>query len=590
MNVFLTGYRATGRVDGSRASAAFDRWRLAYRDFDAAPVGSWESPTGDFVAYWASHAALTGTPYAADDGERFATFAGRPYLWSGDDADGRGALDARAYLGGLGTLRDRLDGRTAIVRYAAGEMTVYTDAHGTQPTYTATTDGVTWVSTNAPLLYAVAGRGQARRHVLSCYFAFGWAIGGEPLWEPVDRLPKGTFLTVSPAGTTVDVDPAARLGPLLGQGWDPKAAVALLAQATGALADWPGRPNLIAVTGGRDSRVVVAAAKRAGVEFAAVTHAFPDEPGFPATGDSTVGREVCHALGVSHETTYGNADDVEYTDPKRALEALAFTSPGTLDLEDARGLWAPLPGEPHAVLMSGVGGEFARSVYGHTRGVPRGSLAKLLYRQVVKAWLQPPLLNEAGRDDVMRCLAAFVDRHLDEGVQPDDVGDTFFAEQLSAREATKSLAYDYREEAVSPFLSRRLLPHQVGVPQPEREQDIFHLEMLRELAPELIDIPFAGDKPGWPSLQSEEERRDEHLRRVEKQRSASAVPDAPDDIRATVRRLTREAVASQPAHEAWEVLDRAAVERVVDEGSGAVGKQAGFQLWWLATMFLREHG
>ena len=48
--------------------------------------------------------------------------------------------------------------------------------------------------------------------------------------------------------------------------FEPERAAELLTAATGALADWPGRPNVVQLSGGRDSRVVLAAALAAGAD------------------------------------------------------------------------------------------------------------------------------------------------------------------------------------------------------------------------------------------------------------------------------------------------------------------------------------
>ena len=116
-----------------------------------------------------------------------------------------------------------------------------------------------------------------------------------------------------------------------GRGLDAEAAARRLTAATTALADWPGRPNVVPVTGGRDSRLVLAAALAAGLDFEGVTGGAPDEP------DVRIGQKLCAAAGVPHSLLPADPHGNMWTDHRRAAEVVRLTGGGAATLADAAG-------------------------------------------------------------------------------------------------------------------------------------------------------------------------------------------------------------------------------------------------------------
>ena len=126
--------------------------------------------------------------------------------------------------------------------------------------------------------------------------------------------------------------------------------------------------------------------------------------------------------------------------------------------------------------------------------------------------------------------------------------------------------------------------------------------MLRELAPELVDVPF-GEGEGWPPVRGERARRLAHWRRLSRRaadqarRRAAALrpganPDrgpgsqsAPADPFAAVHARLRDTALSERSHSAWEVLDRDATEALLTRDPVGLDAVNRFYVWRIATAF-----
>src|SRR3954447_3423239 len=179
--------------------------------------------SGPFHAAWIRHERLD---YVHASGDRLALFAGRPF----------GApLDPAAWLND----QPGADGRFAFVRWD-GALTVGADPLGAYPVFETVAGGERYVSNNAELLRSVRGTRELSLESLAGLLGGGGPVDGHPMWEGVRRIntPRG-----GPVGD--------------GSPFDADAAASRLVEATRALADWPGRPVIVPVTGGRDSRLVL---------------------------------------------------------------------------------------------------------------------------------------------------------------------------------------------------------------------------------------------------------------------------------------------------------------------------------------------
>ena len=551
MNLFVVASRGEAPVRALADLAA----RLPF--FAGRPVES-HGP-----AAWVQHAPeeVGGVRYSHVDGDRVTVWSGRPFVWTGEtEADGRVPPD----------LSGDLDGRYTVVEFD-GELKARTDRLGAYPLYETEHDGVRYVSNNAEVLRSIRGTRELDLQAVAGLLGGGWPLHGDPMWEGIRRLNRP--------------DPV----PTETREFDPDRAAVRLVAATRALADWPGRPNIVPVTGGRDSRLVLAAALAAGIDFETRTGG---EPGHP---DVEIGRRLAEAAGVPWRTLEHDPHGSVAGDWRRAAELLDLTASGTASLADAAGFpFGPRPG-PLWLWHTGQGGEVARSYY----GLGGGDLTEQIYRAFTgRRPGRSELLNDDGRTIVRAQIAEFVKRALDTGHGREDVPDLFYLHRRMGTWAGPTHgAVEYVRDTTSPLWSRRVIDDMLAVPAADRAREVFHLEVLERLAPQLVDIPFEDGRP-WPARQSAlalrarraatlaSKVRGELRRRVRPARPAAGGSDPFAGTLAEIRDL----VTSQPDHPAWQVLDRPRVDQLLGADAAALDTMSRYYVWRLATVFAAPRG
>jgi hypothetical protein len=600
VNLFVLGWSGDRSVDPGAGEAALRRLLERLPFFPGRPVETWVAPSGALAAAWISHGPeqTGGVGYVHTERDRLALFSGRPIAWTGDrEADGRGPLDPAFYLEPAERWADSLDGRFAVARYEDSDRTleVASDALGAYPLHETHADGIRWTSNNAELLRDLAGTSELDPAVLAPVLGGGWSLSGDPVWSGVRRVTYGCVRRLSPgkpAGRG-ELLPLPQIASLIGAGFDAERGAAILAETVRALADWPMRPSIVPVTGGRDSRVVLGAALRSGIRFESTTGGDEGSP------DVQVGRALAEAGGVAHSILEHDPHGSVWDDWRRAAEIVDLTSSGTASLADAAGF--PLgPREGSLVLWhSGQGGEIARAYYGTGGGLDRDGLVQRLSRSFLG---QRPgradVLSDAGRAVVRDQIGGWVDGQLAAGIDAADVPDMFYLQRRMGTWAGPSHGcVEYVRDTTSPLWSRRLLPDELGLPAAERARHLFHLRVLEVLAPELVAVPFEDRRP-WPARRSAATLKVERARELAakaaaearrrtlaRRRRAASGAGAPDDPFARVLPEIREAVLSQPEHQAWPVLDRGRVERLLGSPPGALDTMSRYYAWRLATVF-----
>jgi hypothetical protein len=443
--------------------------------------------------------------HVGDDGA-IAMFSGRPITWGAGNP-----LDARFWLD-----PHDLDGRYAGVRIIGGEVTVFADALGAYPIYRRG-DGA--VSNNA---FVLRESSSMRVDVLASLLGGGWSLSGDPVWEGVERIPPER------------PDPAS-------DSFDAERAASILVDTVRALANWPGRPSVVPITAGRDSRLVLAAALAAGIDFETTTGGEPDHP------DVEIGQQLARVAGVPWKPIEHDPHGSVESDWRRAAELLWLTSSGTASLADAAGFpHGPRPG-PLPLWHSGQGGEIARSYYGSDH---------LYQRFVGRRPGRAEILNEQGERLVRGQIDAFAAEH-----GPADLPDLFYLHRRMGTWAGPTHgAVEFVRDTTSPLWSRRLLPDLWA------GRGRFHDEVLERLAPQLKQVPYERT----PSLPRK-------VVAAVKRRIGG------DDAFARILPEIREAVLAQPQHVAWEVLDRGRVEQLL--ASAPPDTMSRYYVWRLATVF-----
>ncbi|HEX4108003.1 MAG TPA: hypothetical protein VHX88_07700 [Solirubrobacteraceae bacterium] len=609
MHLFLAG-QGPAPIDLDRARAALAGLIEQLPFFAAETLVQWHGAGGrvGWVSVATEPSRTGGVHYRCVEEGQSALFAGRPIRWgAGGGADGRGAVDAARYLRpDSERWADELDGRGTVVRAGAHGLELFADALGAYPLYEASApDGGRWFSNNADALRRLCGQGGVDEQVLASVLAGGWSLGGHPVWRAVRRVPRGTLVSAEPDGREHrrELLPLAEIVRMAGGPLDAAAAAADLIELTAALADWPGRPNVVPLTGGRDSRVIFAAARHAGFSFAAATGGAPGDP------DVRVAAALCERVGMTHELLEADPHGDRFGDPQRAARITHLVSGGTATLADGAGF--PLGPRAGALPLwhSGQGGEIARSYYG-----PGGpGVAAHLYRRLSgrRPGRRAPVSAEAERA-VRGQIDAFVAQVRGAGARTADVGDLFYLlERMACWAAPAHGAVELIRDTTSPLWSRRLLPALLALPARRRALEGFHHRVLEQLDPRLLGVPFQ-DGETWPPPRHYAEVRIEHARRLAAKGRAelarraaarvsvrrgtgggTAVPasapggsPAPVDRFAAMSALVLEVATSQPAHPAWTVLDRPRVEALLRSPPASLDEMSRAYAWRLASVFL----
>jgi hypothetical protein len=438
-------------------------------------------------------------------------------------------------------------GRFVRIRWD-GSLHLSSDALGAYPVFETTAGGVRYVSNNAELLRALRGTTDVSLESVAGLLGGGWPLDGDPMWEGVRRLN-------TPAPHAVE-----------GGGFDAERAAGILVDEVRTLADWPGRPSIVPVTGGRDSRLVLAAALAAGIDFETRTGG---ERGHP---DVEIGRRLAEVAGVPWSTLEHDPHGSVASDWRRAAELLHLTTAGTASLSDAAGFpFGPRPG-PLPLWHSGQGGEIARAYYGAGAGLDRDGLVERLYSRFTgRRPGRAEILGDAGREIVRDQIAGFVDDALAAGIEPIDVPDHFYLwRRMGTWAGPTHGAVEYVRDTTSPLWSERLLPDLLGLAAADREREEFHRRVLERLAPQLAQVPYEG------SVTFAGKVRRELRRRLRPPR---------DDAFATTLSEIRELVNAQPEHPAWQMLDRTRVEQLLASTPGALDTMSRYYAWRLATVF-----
>ena len=600
MNLFLIGWSGKVRVEPAVAVGALERLLERLPFFPGRPVETWTAPSGALAAAWVTHGPeqTGGVEYVRAERGRIALFSGRPVCWSGErEADGRAPLDPSFYLDPAERWAPQLDGRFGAARYddADRNLEIASDALGAYPVYEAHDGEVRWTSNNAELLRDLTGATELDPDVLAPVLGGGWSLSGDPVWSGVRRLTYGCVRKLGPGRPAgrAELLPLTQLAAMPGAGFDAGRAAAVLTESVRALADWPGRPSVVPVTGGRDSRLVLGAALAAGIGFESTTGGDDGSP------DVQVGRQLAEVGGVPHSILAHDPHGSVWDDWRRAAAIVDMTSSGTASLADAAGF--PLGPRGGALVLwhSGQGGEIARGYYGVARHAGRDALVERLAR----AFLghrpgRSDVLADDGRELVRGQIAGWVDRQLDAGIAPVDVPDMFYLQRRMGTWAGPSHGcVEFVRDTTSPLWSRQLLPDMLGLPAPERARELFHLRVLERLAPELVNLPFEDGRP-WPARRSDAVRRiarartlarkgmAEARRRAFARRAATAGrPAAADDPFARILPEIRDTVLSQAGHQAWSVLDPGRVERLLSAPAASLDTMSRYYAWRLATVF-----
>lgn len=419
-------------------------------------------------------------------------YAHRPLLDVARDAAGAAdagdaVLDAAGGIWSLAQLDD--DGAQALTSHAGIEAWFHAEG----------ADGSHWLCTR-PLPAHLAARGTTRPELdplgLAGIVNTGHCLGSRTPYAGTRHLGRGARWSARPGprvGDPVVVREGAR--PLPPRGSEDRVGAALARALVAAAAELPETEQIRSgLTGGRDSRIVVAALVAGGHDVLASTR------GWEGHHDVVVARRVAEVLGIPHVRTdpasASKADPAEVTvDPALLLWRSAVLCDGMIGAFDATG-GAGLRHRADRYGLSGSGGEIHRG--GHAslvldadgRREPGGPerAERWLRRQHLLPMrrLLRPDVREAHDEQAESYVRDLHERH------EDTMADYFLEHRVAQWYAGARLGTSLAVTARTPFLDDAaiLATSSAGTAELHSERPL--RDALAEIDPRLLEVPFVG--------------------------------------------------------------------------------------------------
>ncbi|HLV57252.1 MAG TPA: asparagine synthase-related protein, partial [Actinotalea caeni] len=545
MRVYLGVLRLDGRAVDETAVADVARRGLPFRT-DGRPDASWRSADGRVHLH-----AWHTEPHQLDGATG----------WSGYMVQPAGPARSGDVAG-------------VWARLAADEhgLTAETCASGAEVVYHARTADAVVVGNRALLVHLVADAAGPTADLvgLAGVVATGYPVTDRTAFVGVRALAPASRLRAD--AHEVAVHPLASTD--LGTATTADVAERLIASVRplAGLAE----PVRLGLTGGRDSRLVLALLHAAGVPVQARTTGAADDP------DVVVATQVAAALGTPHHVhpPSGMRHGAIDVDPLERLHAAVRLGEGMLGAYDRVGKVDDVY-RPALVPFSGSGGEILRGYFASSMADLDDAVEaerELRARLLVGVRRLNPDLGAAYQEDVAPWLES-ARQHAGAALEDFYVRQRIARWQGAARSATSTGSLGWR-----PFLDHHVVATARRVPLPTRTSERLVADVLDRLAPELAGIRFAGQRwafdrtaPTDPAARAAWEQREP----VGGRHGGRAGLDWRTDLN-QVREVLREVVLDAPP-ELWELVDRRRVEGFLGR-AGTPSRKDAVQTWHLATV------
>jgi hypothetical protein len=464
------------------------------------------------------------------------------------------------------------DGRFALLDVDGDEIALTGSPIGSYALYARRLDGGTVAVSNVlPLLAALPPHARPDEDGLEDLLLAGWVFGARTVWDGVDRLPPGTSRVAHGALTR---SPDRLIDPALDAASRPvhrdlDVGADLLRDTVAGVARAHRGPLELGLSGGRDSRVILAAALAAGVTPHLYTLAVPDDPAYPETGDVVAARRIAETLGLELEirTSVTTLDDSERWMRSLVSGVSPFDAmPSTVRTDG-----------PTVTVLSGAAVELGWMTYGREVAA---APAEDAIRTAIGSWVHRvplPLGVRGGRERVIARGSAVARGWHAAGLPSRMLAEAVFAFERAANwGAPAHLAYAPFFDTVTPGWSAQLLPLLWSLDPEDLDRDRWRRRMVHRLCPEIESLPFSGGSPTWPDEVTRDaymvwgERRDKLRRFLRSRFSGSGVGRIPaqrESLEAMQRDVRR---ALDEDDTLGRVVDRRRVRRLCDQPVGRI--------------------
>jgi hypothetical protein len=407
----------------------------------------------------------------------------------------------------------------------------------------------------------------------------GFCVTDATTFEGVRAVPASAVVTVSHRRTRISSDEPARVPaaavPPGGREWnkrmDALADALIRAVEPARLTDTPA---YLGLSGGRDSRMVIAALSAAKIDVTTGTSGDLTHP------DVRVATQLAATLGVPHSVripagvTAADADSLLVPHPVELARQAVWATDGMVSaLELPRVASSYLENQ---VNMSGSGGEFARGSYFASENKAYQGLA---VETVDKLFGRPDWLRTSRFDELARAR-----RKWQAGVQVDYLHamDLLYLQYRVGRWLASCRAATVTHmRYLHPLLDHAFVCRLLDLPIEHRYSELVGHDLVQRLSPSISEVPLAFRR--WRSDTEPNSGTPEHA--AWKKRAPVVLDDAvtaPDWRRAmpgSVKEEMRAQLFSPAAAEIYQVTDREYVKSLLDMPSGA-----STVLWRLMTI------
>ena len=246
----------------------------------------------------------------------------------------------------------------------------------------------------------------------------------------------------------------------------------------------------LALTGGKDSRLVLALAYAAGVvdRLRIITR------GLPSWGDSVVAAEVCRRTGAKHELLVpGTVGGMIAARPWSDVQAHVSRFEGMVSPWDSPGTTAP---RSRSVTFEGIGGELYRGSHaGQFKRVLPTTVASMqeafidYHQPFDPAGVVRPALATQMREWLFRWVADTARR-----VRLDTLPEKFYVDYRLGHWNGPLFQNVPAKARVSPLLELVCAREFLKSASLARRAERFHYEIMRRAAPKVVDVPFYRDQ------------------------------------------------------------------------------------------------
>ncbi|GAA3066911.1 asparagine synthase-related protein [Streptosporangium carneum] len=395
-----------------------------------------------------------------------------------------GEVDRLASTPELST--EKVGGCFSVFRATSTELSAATAIHRVCPVYYAETPDVHVIGSRA-LLVSLAAFGERIEWdplALQAMIRQGYFLSDETPYRGVSALPPSSTVTVRGGSRTIAETPLPTAAPAPTTRKQRKTFVEGLADALLATVEplrATGEPVNLALTGGRDSRLVAALLHAAGIPLRATTNGLDGHP------DVIIARRIARALGVEHTVIppvrAEKKDAVVVEHPlARTYETLRTCEGMTSAYESIVGY---LPYNPRPT-MSGQSGEVLRA--GSFLLLQSDLSAKALRRRVDATFLRDPaLFTEAANERARELAGPWQAR---EGLEALD--HMYVSYRIGRWQAGSRAGSLRRGDPIWPFLDNRVVRAALGLDQTWRLSEEVVYELTTAFAPSLRNVPIEG--------------------------------------------------------------------------------------------------